>query len=161
MKRPTFSLKTAIAVLAAAAAFGAQADTQNLTVNATVQSVCKFTGAAQTLSFDIDPSLTGNASGTLSAPITYKCSNGVTTAAVSAGNGAHWSGSTRQMSTGGTTPSLLPYALTVTGSANGSGFGSAVTANTVTVTGTVAQADYQNATASTAYTDTVVLTLTP
>ncbi|HZY19763.1 MAG TPA: spore coat protein U domain-containing protein [Ramlibacter sp.] len=159
---PGHFLKAALAAVAVAATSAAFADTQPLTVNATVQAVCKFTSAARTLSFNIDPSVAGPVAGVMSGTVTYKCTKGTVGTGVAAGNGNNFAGGTRQMSTGGTTPNLLPYTLTLTGgTATGTGFGASSTDSTITITGSVAAADYANLPASTAYTDTVQLTLTP
>lgn len=152
--------KSAIAAALAVLAASAFADTQNLTVSATVRGVCKFTSGAQTLSFDIDPSTPTSVSGVMSGAVTYKCTNGTAGTGVTADNGLHFSGGHR-MSSGGATPTYLPYALTVSGgTATGNGFGAGSTDNPVTISGTVAATDYANLPA-TSFSDTVVLTLAP
>ena len=153
-------LRSAFVALLAGLAAGAYADTQNLTVTATVRGVCKFTSAARTLNFDIDPSTPGTISGAMSGAVTYKCTKDTVGTGVTAGNGLHFSGS-RRMSDGGATPTYLPYTLTVSGgTATGTGFGTGSTDSTITITGTVAESDYANLPVS-SYSDTVLLTLTP
>ena len=153
-------LRSALIAALAGLAGGAYADTQNLTVTATVRSVCKFTSAARTLNFDIDPSTPGTVSGVMDGAVTYKCTRDTVATGVTASNGSHFSGS-RRMSDGAGTPTYLPYTLSVTGgTATGSGFGTGSTDSTITVTGTVAATDYANLPAN-SFSDTVVLTLTP
>ena len=75
----TLSLVAAF-VLASISGFASAADTQTTAVTATIQSICKFSGAAAAVAFGaIDPSA---AAGDKSAPLTipYKCTNGLTPA---------------------------------------------------------------------------------
>src|SRR5690242_6542024 len=109
---PIACLAAATLVLAGAAAQAA--DTQNLSVTATVQAKCKFTSAVQTLNFTIDPASASAVAGTLSGNVTYKCTKG-TTPTLAADNGLNLSGGTRRMKDGSATPNYLPYTLSVSG----------------------------------------------
>ena len=71
------ALVTAIA-LASVSGIASAADTQTVGVTASIQSICKFSGAAATVAFGlINPS---DAAGVKSMPLTvpYKCTKGVT-----------------------------------------------------------------------------------
>lgn len=74
-------LTSAIAIaLVSVGSFASAADTQTVAVTATIQSICKFSGAAATVAFGtINPS---DPAGVKTAPITvpYKCTNGFTPA---------------------------------------------------------------------------------
>jgi spore coat protein U-like protein len=158
MTNPRAFLKAIpVALLACGAGFAA-ADTQNLTVSATVNAVCKFSSAAQTLSFGaFDPSAAGPISGA-GAAVTYKCTNGTAATGVTAGNGLNFSGS-RRMANGGATE-FIAYSLSIAGDTQtGSGFGAGQD-KSLTVGGQIVAADYQNVSAG-AYSDTVVLTIAP
>ena len=75
----TLSLVAAF-VLASISGFASAADTQTVSVTASIQSICKFSGAAATVAFGtINPS---DAAATKSMPLTipYKCTNGFTPA---------------------------------------------------------------------------------
>lgn len=152
-----------IGVLAAvtAAPVFAGSTTHNLNVSATVTGNCRFNTAGPTAltiansGTAIDPSLTGNATG--SANVLFRCTTG-TTSAITADNGLNFNVS-RRVRIGATT-NYMPYTLGLTGNAQaGTGHGAGQD-KTLAVTGTIAEADYVNATAG-AYTDTVVLTITP
>src|SRR5665647_2984660 len=74
MKHLSTSLKAiVVASLACTAGLAAAADSQTLVVTATVQAVCKFV-SVPAIAFTIDPSLTGNQTGTSS--VTYHCTKG-------------------------------------------------------------------------------------
>ena len=145
------------AVLAGAALSAAAADNQNLNVSASVQGICKFSSAVQTLSFgSLDPSNPGPITGT-GAAVTYKCTKGTAATGVSAGNGNNFSGGSRRMSNG---TDFIPYTLSLSNDTQtGLGFGPAGNLN-LTVSGSVAAADYQNVSAG-SYTDIVQLTIAP
>lgn len=145
----------AAAVFAALGAGSAQAsDSVSVTVNATIVGVCKFFTAAPVVNItntgtgsNIDPSSATTATG--DALITYRCSNGTTpvfvvpaTATVTAGGGA----------------SMTPT-MTSTGGGAGTGMGNAE-GKTLTVTGTILQAAFQNAAAG-AYTGSISVSVTP
>jgi hypothetical protein len=132
-------------------------DSVTVTVNATIITVCKFFTAAPVVNItntgsgsNIDPSSATSAVG--NASITYRCSNGTSpvftvpaTATVTCG-----------ACTG--TPTMTP-AITSAGSAAGTGMG-AGNDKTLTVTGTIIQANFQNALAG-AYTGTMTVSVTP
>lgn len=141
------------ALLACSAGFAAAADTQNLTVTATVSAVCKFTSTAQTLNFGtLDPSVGGNAVGS-GATVQYKCTKGTSPTSVAVGTGIR--GNNTMLNTANT--DTIAYSLTAAGGGAGNGFGSGA-ALTVGLTSQVLAADYLTKSAGT-YNDTVVLTL--
>lgn len=140
------------AALSAAAGLACATDTQNLTVNATVQQKCKFFGGAQTAAFgNIDPSGTSNV--TASATVQYKCTNGTTPGSLAPTSG----GLSRTMSDGGS--NSLAYTLSLAALTAGTGFGSG-TEQSVDVTATITPTQFQNAVAAT-YEEVVELTVTP
>jgi hypothetical protein len=133
------------------------ADSVTVTVNATVTGVCKFFTAAPVININntgtgsnIDPSLAGPATGNVN--ITYRCANGTTpvfTVPTTA---------TITCSACSGTPTLTP-GLTSTNAGAGTGMGSSNN-KTLTVTGTLLQAAYENAAVG-AYTGTVVVSVNP
>lgn len=147
-----------VAALGLLASGSAQAsDNVTVTVNATIVGVCKFFTAAPVLNLtntgtgsNIDPSSATSATG--NAAITYRCSNGTTpvftvpaTATVTCG-----------ACTG--TPTMAP---TITSSNTGAGTGlGAGKDQTLTVTGTIVQANFQNSLVG-AYTGTMTVSVTP
>lgn len=161
MKTNRNVLKAIAAALLTVSGVASAADTQSLAVSATVPAVCKFSTPARTLTFDIAANpFAATVTGVLSGAIEYKCTKDTAAAAtpVTASNGANFLGSSRRMTDG---TNFMPYALTVAGSGTaGEGFGSSVTAKTVTVTSSIASADFANLPAGT-YTDSVTLTLSP
>jgi spore coat protein U-like protein len=158
LKLATLGLISA-GMLSIAPAFAASA-TNTLTVSATVTGNCKFNLAASALTIansgaNIDPSVGTDATGTTN--VLYRCTSG-TTAAVTAANGTNASGTQQRVKDAGT--NYMNYALGLTGGAQaGLGFGAGGD-RTLVVTGTIVQADFVNAPAG-AYSDTVVLTITP
>jgi len=135
------------------------ADNVTVTVNATIVGVCKFFTASPVLNINntggpgsssIDPSSTTDATG--NAAITYRCSNGTSpnfvvpaTATVTCG-------------TCSGTPTMLP---TITSSNTGAGTGLGTGKDqTLTVTGTILVANFQNAPAG-PYTGSMSVTVTP
>lgn len=151
------AITAALAVMAMAGTAMA-ADSNTLTVQASVTGTCKFvTPKTSTLDFGpLDPSSTSNASA--STTTQFWCTKGVTTDDITAGNGSNWSGSKRQMKAAGTSGDLIPYSLSLTKDGN-SNLGPA-SARTLTIAGTILNADYVNKTADN-YSDTVTLTITP
>ncbi len=130
------------------------ADNNTLTVSATVTGTCKFSSATSSLSFGtLDPSVGGNVNA--SNTTQFWCTKGVTET-VAAGNGAHYSGTSRQMIEAG--GDLIPYSLALAKDANiNQGPGSP---RTLTISGTVLGTDYTGKTAGN-YSDIVTLTITP
>ena len=158
MKSHRALLKTVLAALAACSAGLAAADTQDLTVSATISATCKFSSSAQTLSFGtVDPSGTSaiSASG---AAVKYKCTNGTSAAGVTHDGGSHNSGGPRMANAG--SGEFIPYTLTISnGTQTGTGFGAGQDKN-LTVDGSISASNFQNVSAG-AYSDTVVLTISP
>jgi hypothetical protein len=151
----------AAGVLGLAAAMPAvAADSATVTVNATVLGVCRFTTTTATVTITnggtgstIDPSLTGNATG--NATLQYKCTRGRTPGFTLSPT----SPTTVVCSTGACNTQSMPVSVALSGQTAGQGFGSG-TEQTVTVTGTIIQADYVNATEG-AYTRNVTVSITP
>jgi len=133
------------------------ADNVTVTVNATIVGVCKFFTAAPVVNItntgtgsNIDPSSATTATG--NAAITYRCSNGTSptftvpaTATVTCG-----------ACTG--TPTMTP-AITSSNTGAGTGLGAGKD-QTLTVTGTILQAAFQNSLAG-VYTGTMSVTVAP
>lgn len=139
----------------ATAAFAASS-TNILTVNATVNGTCKFQSPTSTLAFGpIDPS--GLSAATASTTTAYRCTTG-TTASVSKDDGLNAFGvGLPRLKVGS---QFMPYTLTLTGGAQpGTGHGAGQD-KTLTVGGSIAATDFQNAPAGD-YVDTVTLTITP
>lgn len=145
---------TAAAIVAMAGTAMA-ADTNTLTVQASVTGTCKFSTATSTLNFGaLDPSV--GTDETAQTTTQFWCTKGVTET-IAASNGSNWSGTKRQMKdTAGA--DVIPYTLTLTkdGIAN-AGPG---TPRTLTIDGDILGTDYTGKTAST-YSDSVALTITP
>ena len=157
---PMRGLLAALLLGSGLAAQAAQA-TATLGVTATVVSknVCKFATNNLDVPFGtIDPSLATNK--TVTVTTTFKCAGSSPTAtfAITVNDGLFSTGTNaRRMRHATIATEFMPYDLTV------SPLSGSVTKNvnqTVTVTGTVLPADYQNRSAG-GYSDTVVLTLTP
>lgn len=143
----------AAGLLASGAALSA--DTNTLTVTASVTGTCKFSSTTSTLDFGaLDPSSASNATATNTT--SYWCTKG-SVASTTAGNGNNYSGSSRQLKGPGASD-LIPYSLSLTGGTQ-TGAGKS-TPLTLTMNGGINNADYINATAG-AYSDTVTLTITP
>ena len=151
--RKSMTVFIALAVLAAGGA--AWADTNTLTVQATVLGTCKFFSPDSTLSFGaLDPSVGADVSG--STTTNYWCTKGVT-AIINPGLGEHAAGTTRQMEDVGS-GDLIPYSLSLTGDSTASaGPGSL---RTLTITGNVVGTDYISKSAG-GYSDIVLISLTP
>jgi spore coat protein U-like protein len=150
------------AVLQASFAFGAGTNTLSLSTNVT--GTCKVTASPGVLDFGtIDPS--GGSNVTASVSFAMKCTKGTISTAASDNGGLNFSG-TKRMKHSVTATAFLPYAIAYSGDVGfaGQGFGVAALAQTVTVTGTVTPAQYQNALVTTAgqvYSDTVTITVAP
>jgi hypothetical protein len=149
---------TAAAAIVAMAGSAMAADTNTLTVQASVTGTCKFVSASSTLDFGaLDPSLATNP--TKQTTTTFWCTKGVTTDLIAAGNGLHYdaTASKRQMLDTGTSGDLIPYTLTLTKAGSNAGPGSP---RTLTIQGDILNSDYKNKTASN-YSDTVQLSINP
>lgn len=148
--------KIAVAVSLTLAAGIAAADTQSLSVTASVTGVCKFnSGQTPVLAFGaIDPS--GTADATASANVTYRCTKG-TSATVATGV----TGSRSLTGSGTAAGDSMTYQLAFTsgGTNTGTGFGAGQDL-TLGLGGTITSTNYQNKTAG-AYAETVTLTVTP
>ena len=142
-----------MAIVATAGATMA-ADTNTLTVTATVVGTCKFNAATSTLNLTLDPSSAADA--TASTTVTYWCTNGTTAAGVTSDDGIHSVAVGKKQLSDGT--NFIPYSIALTGG-NQAGGGPA-SPKTLTIDGLVLNAAFINAVAG-AYSDTVVLTLTP
>lgn len=153
MKR-SMTVFIVLAVLAAGGAAWA-ADTNTLTVTASVTGTCRFNSATSTLDFGaLDPANPVLVNGV--ATTQFWCTRGVTTT-FAALNGAHWSGTSRQM-VGPSATDLIPYSLTLT--TDGLTNAGPGTLRTLTIDGSILAANYTGATTG-SYTDTVRLDITP
>jgi len=133
----------------------AASTTHTLDVSASVNGVCRFDGPGPTaLAFGaIDP--TSTSAVTATADVNFKCTSGTTSSISKAG--ANDSGGHRLKDAG---TNYIPYTATMTGDAQaGTGF-AAGQEKMVTIDGSIAPADFQNAVAG-PYTDTLTLTITP
>lgn len=130
----------------------AMADTNTLTVSATVVGTCRFISSTSTLAFGNLTPGGGDVNG--SGSTTFWCTKGVSET-ITAGNGANYSSGTRNMLGPGS--DLLPYTLSLTPAGVSGGPG---VPRTLTIGGTVLSSDYSTKTAG-AYSDTVTLTITP
>ena len=147
----------AVAVFVTAGAAWA-ADTNSLTVRASVAGTCKFTAPkTSTLDFGpLDPSVGTDVSG--STTTTFWCTKGVTTDAVTAGPGLHLTAGKNAMQGPPPGLDLIPYSLTLTKDALPNAGPTAP--RTLTIAGTVLGADYTAKTAG-AYSDTVTISILP
>ncbi len=151
----SLTILTSLALLALGGAAWA-ADTNTLTVTASVTGTCKFSAAASTLNFGaLDPSTPVAVNG--SASPQFWCTKGVTTDLITAGLGLNPAGSTRQMKDS-VSLELIPYSLVLT--PDGATNQGPASPRTLNIAGTVAAADYTGKAAGN-YSDTVVLTLNP
>lgn len=151
---------TALVVLFSASGFAsAVGDSQNIAVSGTVQAVCKFFNATQTLAFGtLDPSFVAPATGDVekTATVSYKCTKNATAPTLKVG-GMTAGPVTRNMSVGGVN---LPYTVTWTAPAAGAATGFSGTAKEVILTGAVDGTAYQDLPAG-AYVDTLVVDIAP
>ncbi len=158
MRTRALRLALATAIFTTLGATNVQAaDSRSVTVNATVVGVCRFFTAAPVVNItntgtgsNIDPSSATSATG--NAAITYRCSNGTTpsftvpaTATVTC---AACTGS----------PTMTPT-MTSANTGAGSGMGSGQD-KTLTVTGTLLQAAFQDSAAG-IYTGNITVSVTP
>jgi len=146
-----------VAVMAAALmSFGAMADSQNLTVNATVSGICKLI-TVPAMSFTLDPAV-GTVQ-TASSTVQYRCTKGTNAGAFTV-NGV--STGTSSITLNGTAPNTdtIGVSLSWTNPTAYAGVGfTAGTAKSVTITGTVAANTY-DVTADT-YTKNVPVAILP
>lgn len=147
---------TLTAAIVATAGAAMAADSNTLTVQASVTGTCKFSSGTSTLNFGaLDPSVGTNVNG--STTTNFWCTKGVTTDAIAANNGSNWSGTKRQMLDTVSTD-LIPYTLTLT--PDGSANTGPASPRTLTIGGQVLGTDYTGKTAG-SYSDTVTLNITP
>ncbi len=148
------TMLVAIGILAAAGSAMASG-TNTLTVTAAVAGTCKFSSGTSTLAFGtLDPSVGTDVSG--SGTTQFWCTKG-TTESISAGNGANYDGSKRNM-LDSVSGDKIPYTLTLTPDGNpNAGPGSP---RTLTIGGQVLGTDYTAKSAG-SYSDTVTLSITP
>jgi hypothetical protein len=168
MLNKTFKLSAVAAILADAGILSTNAvagGTTTLTVNAKITGKCMVTTAPGTLDFGtIDPS--GSSNVTATTTFAMKCSNGTTSAASTDNNGLYFSAGSKRLQHSVTTTAYLPYGIAYTGDVGfaGAGFAAAAASQTVTITGTITPANYNNALATTGaavYADTVTITVNP
>jgi spore coat protein U-like protein len=129
------------------------ADTNTLTVQASVIGICKFSSGPSTLDFGaLNPSSASDVAATTT--VNFWCTKNAGNT-VAADNGAHFGSSSKRM-LGPTAADLIPYSLTPSPT-SGSAKTSAIT---LTLNGSIANVDYVNAAVG-SYSDTVTLTITP
>lgn len=152
--KPINILRRLAAFAFAAACSASFADSQNMTVSATVVSVCQLQ-SVPAMSFSLDPSVGGDAPA--SSAVTYKCTKGLTPTSVTVGAGASpYSGTLASATVAGT----IAYSVSWTNPTTaGAGFNQA--AQTVTLTGKVLEAAYLDAIAATDYTASVAVAINP
>ena len=133
------------------------ADTNTLTVQASVVGTCKFVAPkTSTLDFGaLDPSVGTDVNKNTTTQ--FWCTKGVTTDAVIAGNGQNFLGGKRGMKDN-TSSDVIPYTLSV--AKDGNLNAGPASPRTLTISGGVLGADYTGKTAG-SYSDTVVLTINP
>jgi len=132
------------------------ADSNTLTVQASVTGTCKFKSATSTLDFGaLDPSATTNPTKTITTQ--FWCTKGITTDDISSGEGLYYNGSKNQMKHV-TSSDVIPYVLTLT--KDGVANTGPATPRTLTIKGDILNADYIGKDAG-SYSDTVVLNITP
>ena len=148
---------TLIAALCASSLLGSMsalaADTQTVSVSASVLGTCKFSATIAAVVFTaIDPSTTGTKTAPLS--LTYKCTKGTLASAItiSAGTNTPMVGALA-------TPDTIPFTVgTFTAAVAGTGFsGTASSSGTIL---SIAQAAYQDVKADT-YTGSLVVNIAP
>jgi hypothetical protein len=134
-------------------------DSVSVTVNATIIGVCKFFTASPVINItntgsgsNIDPSLAGPASG--SVDVTYRCSNGTSPSFTVPGT------ATVTCTTAGTCGSTtMTPTVTSSNTGAGTGLGSGKD-QTLTVTGQITQANYQNMQVG-SYSGSMTVSVTP
>ena len=145
-----------------ATAFGASTsafagNTQTMAVSATIVGTCNLQSASALAFGNVDPSVAANVVKT--ATVTYKCTNGTAPTSLTDLSANNSAGQRRMK--GAVSASFMNYSVAYTApTAAGNGFGSGSSATSVTVTGTLAFADFQNSVADT-YNDTLTFTIAP
>ncbi|WBY03761.1 spore coat protein U domain-containing protein [Ramlibacter tataouinensis] len=157
----SFQTGARLALMLLACAGGAaagQSTTLAVSANVLSKSNCKFdSNAVSALNFNIDPSSASDL--TVSTTRTFTCNGSANPASfsVTASNGNHASGGTRRMRHGVTLTAYLPYTLSFSPASGSVAKGAS---STLTISGTVASADFQPALLG-SYSDTVTVTLSP
>ena len=155
---PKSSLSLCLAlVLFATTAQAANSVVMDVSATVLSKSNCKFPNGALTLPFGaIDPSGTSNASA--SATTTFSCAGSAPNATfLITQDGGLFNASGNRLQHATVAGAFLRYSLNLTPT---SGTVAKNTTQTVTISGTIAPADYQQAIAGN-YADTVTLTITP
>ena len=149
------SNKNLIAALVTMLISGAAAagDNHTVTVNATVNSTCKFNAATSTVSLTLDPTASSNA--TQGANILYRCTKG-TSPTFSLASGSTSSGTGGNLVNGSES---IAYTFSSTSGGAGAGMG-AGNDKTLALSVSVNQANAANVTPA-VYTDSIAITLTP
>lgn len=161
------AFNTRILLASAALAFAgaaSAADSTTLAVSAIVQGVCKFSGTPTAMAITspsvayLDPTLASNGTGT--STVSYKCTKTTSPTLTVGGTttSPYTATGVSQLSSGGATPTYIPFSIAWGALGAGTGFSGA--ASTVTLTGTVLNTDYVNANAGT-YNASVALSINP
>ena len=150
-------LATLIATAFGASTSAIAGNSQSMAVSASITGTCKLQSSAPMAFGAIDPSSTTAA--TAPASVTYKCTNGTAPTSLVAVGANDTTAGQKRLLTG--TATFMNYSIAFTAPTTaGNGFGTGSTATTVSVTGTVAVADFANATAG-LYADTLTFTIAP
>ncbi len=129
--------------------------TNTMAVSAAVTGTCLFNSGTSTLNFGtLDQTLSTDATAT--ATTTFWCTKG-TAYTITNDSGLYGTAPTSLDMQNSTDSTLMPYSIAYTSTGTGSG---KTTPLTLTVTGTVLNADYVAASAG-SYADSVVITITP
>jgi hypothetical protein len=160
-RRPQGPASWILAALTLAATFPAQAGTGSLAVSAVVvsQSYCAFLTGPRTLAFGtIQPSSLVAATATTTIQFWCIGGTGSTTYSIQAGNGLHSPGAgLRRVRHASVLTEYMAYTLSLTPASATIPW---LASQTITVNGSIAPTDFQNARFG-AYSDTVVIDLTP
>ena len=146
MSKLTLRTLTAIAVVIGASSVQAASDTATLNVTASVAAVCKLTLSGPLAFGALDPTSTAN--GTASVTASYKCTNGtpVTSFTVNNTTTGTYNGTMAGATAGNTDTIAYQVLWTNPAAFTGAGLGSGAAARTVTLNGTVLNANYVNVT---------------
>lgn len=154
MSLTKFARLTIAAAAAVLSVPGFAADTGTLTVNAEVQGVCKF-ATVPVMAFVIDPST--NVAATASSTVTYRCTKNSAAPTITLNSGASpYTG----VLDSPTTTTDMNFQVTWTNPATG-GNGFNQPAQSVTLSGTVAVAQFQDAAAANDYTASTTIEINP
>lgn len=151
MTRLAFIRTAAITAIAAlSCGFAAAADSQSITVSASVAGTCKLT-TVNNMSFTLDPSVVSP--GAATAAIDYKCTKGTAPTTFSVGGsstGTYTATGANALAGTGTNTDTIGYTITWTAPTGlGTGFGAGSTATTVTLTGAIPYVNFANVAADT------------